>query len=864
MPFAFLSQLAKEETLRILDSYEIAERPEQTAPVPTEIRNFLSDAWRDLCPKQQLWRHQAKALEHLLKNENVAIVTGTASGKSLVFQLYTLAILRINPDARIIVFYPLKALAGDQERRWRQAVEAAGLEPDIVGRIDGGVDAQDRSSILQRARILLLTPDVCQAWLMRQCASESVRKVLRDLDLIVLDEAHVYESVFGSNTAFLIRRLRAAAMLARAEHRHRRTQLIAASATIDDPETHLHRLTGERFTVVGENENGAPRHRTIITHLAAPSQKQLAMEEIIKLIRHVHELEHAPRFIVFYDSRQGAEQTVFHADLPNVLPYRSGYEAEDRQKIERELREGNLRGVVATSALELGIDIPDLEIGINFGVPPSRKAFWQRLGRVGRARPGVFCIFAPPGAFANYGTSFQGYIESGVEPSLLYLGNRFIQYMHARCLRDEMESLGASLAHPPKGISWPEGFERVWGYLGPHGRRPREFDHVAQLGADAPHLNYGLRSVGEPTIDIRVGRGGHEARLGTISSTQALREAYPGATYFHLGRPYKVRSWSRYGGDWAIRVDATQKAAPTRPIFRTFVTVPNDPSDIIAGRFHANETGWIAEQNIRVYESVDGFSIGGKRFYYKDLRSENPNMNRKHRDFWTTGVVINIDEAWFAGSDRQISQARQRLAKALTELLCRKRGISPYDVDWAASNLSYGGYPTARRMTSMIVIYDTVYGGLRLTEDVFLHFQDHLAHLAEGAELALEGAMLTRDFMEKLQRWAITLSPSEVAPPVTIPAAPEGWLAIYKPGSVVGVRIQGQLVERRILQPVFADLLGDGEKILAYAYETDSPNGRAFVLHDQVEPVGDDWQFVFWNPETGEMKELEEHDANLD
>lgn len=162
-----------------------------------------------------------------------------------------------------------------------------------------------------------------------------------------------------------------------------------------------------------------------------------------------------------------------------------------------------LEAVLSTSALELGIDIADMAIGLNLGVPQSRKSFRQRAGGIGRARQGAFLVMAAPNAFRRYGETFFEYYQASVEPSYLYLGNRFIHYAHAQCFADEMELRGGQRGRPPEGIDWPSGFETLLQYALPAGARPREFDFIAQLGGDSPHLNYALRQVGEA---IRMGR----------------------------------------------------------------------------------------------------------------------------------------------------------------------------------------------------------------------------------------------------------------------------------------------------------------------------------------------------------------------
>ena len=176
--------------------------------------------------------------------------TGTASGKSLVFRCLAFHKVLLDPDARVLVFYPLKALAEDQLCGWREMAESLGFSKEKIGRIDGSVPVRDREGILQDARIVIMTPDVCHAWLMGNLASFTVREFVRSLSTLILDEAHTLEGVFGSNFAFLIRRLMAARnFLSRnGEQKASPLQFVAATATIQNPKEHLKQLTGAKFS----------------------------------------------------------------------------------------------------------------------------------------------------------------------------------------------------------------------------------------------------------------------------------------------------------------------------------------------------------------------------------------------------------------------------------------------------------------------------------------------------------------------------------------------------------------------------------------------------------------------------------------
>lgn len=849
------AELVANLNLEVIETLDLPGREERRLDVPDALRSGpLSGAIGRWAADGKLWRHQSMALEKLFERENVVVATGTASGKSLIFQLYAFDRILRDRTTKVLVFYPLKALASDQYTRWQRLAVDLGFEPESVAKIDGDVLTVERAKLMEAANVVLMTPDVCQAWLMRSVGTAPVRRFFERLSMLVLDEAHVYESVFGSNIAFLLRRMIGAKR--RSSHdAERRFQIIATTATIKEPAEHLGQLTGVEFAVVDEADNGAPFHERQILHVNGPEYGAGGEAALTDLAKGIRGLSERRRFIAFMDSRQGVERIVKELNEARVLPYRSGYEADDRKRIESALRDGTLDGVVATSALELGIDIADMEIGANLGVPQSRKAFRQRIGRVGRAGPGTFFVIAQPHAFKRFGETFADYYNGSVEPSYLYLGNRFIQFAHARCLYEENEVLQGDPVVPPAGVKWPDRFSDVLKFVRPGSGRPREFDFIAQIGADNPHLNYPLRQVGEAGFRIIEGGAGHTMTIGHISTNQAIREAYPGATYLHMGRAYKINEWQTRSFERAIKASPAKNPVMTRPLLKKTVTLSLAPDGIVEGRIKRNQTGLIAEVHLQVNESVEGYSLGKTNFMYRDLRAENPNMSRKQRDFRTTGVVIRIEEPWFSGSQPKNAQLRMAVADGLMALICRDKSISPQDVDSTHTNIALLTETGPKRLTDAVVLYDSIYGGLRLTEEAFLDLSRFVAQLDKAALLAGSDALVDEEAAAKLCEWVSTLADGSGDATQTIADAPDGFYQIYRPGSCVSILFNGNLVERTIVEPRFADPLETGTKSLFYRYET--PTGTGLMPHSSVEATGQEWSWVLWNPETGEFKELE-------
>lgn len=271
---ALLERLLDAADVDIVSRLDMAPRAARYRPVPAAMRTSAFDAWvRSMTGTDDLRRHQSLALEAILNGQDIVLATGTASGKSLVFQAATIVEMR-GGDGITLSLYPTKALASDQVVQWKRALAAAGLSPDLLGELTGDTPMASRDALLDTARIFVGTIDVFHSWLMRQVAGPAVRRFLKRLRYLVLDEAHVLEGAFGSNCAYFLRRLQCAQYRVQKEETGSAPiQIIAATATIANPAEHLERLTGRRVTVIGEEDNGAP---AAVRTLALPSRGSIA------------------------------------------------------------------------------------------------------------------------------------------------------------------------------------------------------------------------------------------------------------------------------------------------------------------------------------------------------------------------------------------------------------------------------------------------------------------------------------------------------------------------------------------------------------------------------------------------------------
>lgn len=823
-------------------------------------RQFKASGTRD----GPLWAHQAQSLQVLGRGENVVVSTGTASGKSLVFRSLAFHKTLLNPRSRVLVFYPLKALAADQLLGWQRMALELELDEGYVGRIDGSVPLKEREDVLQCSRVVIMTPDVCHAWLMSRLSLPVVRDFVRSLSTLVMDEAHTLEGVFGSNFAFLVRRLVAARNhLIGADEP---LQLVAATATIKDPGEHLGLLTGKEFSVVDHEDDGAPQHERLIAHVESHPGDETAVARALHQGVLTDQAEGG--FITFLDSRKGVEGLASPrqpaveedpaklVDAADVLPYRAGYAAEDRSRIEGRLQDGSLRGVVSTSALELGIDIPHLRVGFNIGVPDSRKAYRQRLGRVGRAAPGAFVVIAARDAFARYGTSFREYHDMSVESSYLYLDNRFMQFAHGRCLADELESIDAPPKTPAR-IAWPAGFREMHSAARPGGNRPPEFDAIAALGGDSPQYGYPLRNVGETNFQIK--KHANADAIGEVSQQQALRECYPGATYLHLTQAYEVTAWHASTFESFIRVKGTSPCRRTQPRIATWINAGVTPADIQQGHFAQNQNGFLAECVMQVTQRVEGYvdKRSGKVWAYKELQQRNPNMKPRMRNFRTTGVLLCV-----TGDVFKDGRHKRAFADRLVEVFAREFSIAPRDISAAATKVSVRSLEGGGLRGDCIAVYDETYGSLRLTERLYLHFEEVLGRLKAAIGDGAGGEALDPDTVESVSNAVSGFVAAQPIEPVSADT-PSDLMSVFVEGSRVCYQQAGQMaVEVEVVQPTIMD---DG---LKYQITVPSKPGqlpaKRWVSASYIEPSADagSWSYGLWNPLTEQYVDEEDADGS--
>lgn len=676
--------------------------------------------------KNGIYKHQLEALKHFKEGHHICVTTGTASGKSLVFFVAATELLASKPRTTVLAIYPLKALGREQEQRWGKVSNCSGLN-FTVGRIDGQVPVECRSEIMRRSNVLVVTPDILHAWMLPNISQVPIRNFLQNLSLVVIDEVHSYTGVFGSNSAFLFRRLQHIC-----EMLNSRPQFICASATVVDPPQHLRKLLGLECVLIGPELDTSPRYPLEILMVNPPGEK---FAEIAKLLDFLAS-QTSSKFLAFVDSRkqtehlativaraqepdESAAQTYFnHLYKLNVLPYRAGLEENDRAVIQDRLIRGTLKGVVSTSALELGIDIPNIDIGVLVGVPASSTSLWQRIGRIGRHSPGTVIVINAGGVYdESVFKSPEMLLNRPPAESALYLQNPRIQYIHALCLaryEGEHDQLAEALNLPrfeefQSSVAWPEGFMDLC-LKERRGEIPLDLQSMkSEAGEDPSHV-FPLRDV-ETQFRVEHKRGPEIETLGSLSHDQLMREAYPGAVYYYTTRPFRVVKILRQAKIIQVR---EEKRYTTRPLILPTLIFPNLTDGNIFTCKKYNELTLI-ECNLQVRESISGFKERrGPNEFTVNYPTEPTqtsyyfNLPRFTRNYFTTGTVL------FHPSFSEVGLDLERIALILYEAFLIVIPFERADIGYAIDRLRAQRGPLSEG-TRFITIFDQTYGSLRLS-----------------------------------------------------------------------------------------------------------------------------------------------------
>lgn len=698
----------------------------QWAPMPDWVLPELAQAYHAK-GIERLYSHQAEAAEKARRGENVVVVTPTASGKTLCYNLPVLNAILENPDTRALYIYPTKALAQDQLAELEDLDRKLGDKFGVFT-YDGDTPSDARQSIRQQGHIVLTNPDMLHSGILPHHTKWT--RLFENLQYIVIDELHTYRGVFGSHLANVLRRLKRITRFY-----GRNPQFVFSSATIANPGELAGRLIGADVDVL--DGNGAPSAEKYFIFYNPPVVNRFLgirrsyINETWRIARGF--LQRGLQAIVFANSRLHTEVLLTYLKKDNPVPpgapeivkgYRGGYLPLERREIERGLRSGQIRAVVATNALELGIDIGSLDVAIMAGYPGTIASTWQRAGRAGRRKGSSCAVFvASSRPIDQFIVKHPEYFFTG-SPEHAYIqpDNLEILVNHLKCAAFELpiepgESFGA--------VDLPLLCERLAeaGYL----HRSGDFWYWTQEAYPADTVS--LRSVSSDNFVI-VDETGEPEVIGEVDFSSALSTVHPKAIYMHGAQQYHVE-----------RLDFDQRKAYVKKVDVDYFTQAIRYTQV--QRLEVEETEAVQGPASRSHGDVQVRSqvVGFKKIKFYTLENvgsgklELPENEMHTTAYWVTLERLLLDQLPFTISERQdglfgLLYALESVASLL--LMCDRMDLGA-TIGEGAPDLASA--PAERRLESApereqffqpaLYLYDAYPGGIGLSEPLF-HLHDLL------------------------------------------------------------------------------------------------------------------------------------------
>ncbi|OGP24054.1 MAG: hypothetical protein A2X99_08765 [Deltaproteobacteria bacterium GWB2_55_19] len=605
---------------------------ETERPLRTELKEALSSIGIE-----KLFSHQARAIDLIRDGRNVVVMTPTSSGKSLIYNIPVIESLLEDNDARALYLFPLKGLEQDQLGAFRELTDRlplgrgetpspkkrAAFVPSLAEIYDGDTTAYRRKKIRETPPAVILTnPDMLH--LAINAFHPKWERFFRNLKFVVIDEIHTYKGVFGSHVANVLRRFRRIARMYGAD-----PVFIACSATIANPKGLTETLTGLPFDLV--EENGAPsgrRHFLFINPLPEVSPYTIATRVFTSCVRA------GLKTIAFTKARKVTE--LMHAWVNETAPdirakissYRAGFLPEERRDIETRLFNGELTGVISTSALELGVDIGGLDVCVLVGYPGSISSTWQRGGRAGRSgRDSLIVMVALADALDQYFMrNPDEFFKRNVEAAVLDFENPSILKGHL------LSAVAEGYLKPTDAVYDVKKYGPILNELEAEGKvRHWLKGDIWYPRKRTPQLDISIREAGEPyTIIKEDGR-----TLGESSSARVLFDLHPGAIYLHRGAQYKV-----------VKLDMHEKKVFCRlaPDIDYYTrAMSHEETEIVAEDAQRDLRGAkLRLGKLKVTERVLGYR---KKQIYTDKMLGEFQLELPVTIFTTTGVWLQVDDA---------------------------------------------------------------------------------------------------------------------------------------------------------------------------------------------------------------------------
>jgi DEAD/DEAH box helicase domain-containing protein len=606
----------------------------RTAPIPSPLHPALHQA---LAARgiPELYTHQSQAVEAALAGQALAVVTPTASGKTLCYNLPILDRVLRDPNARALYLFPTKALGHDQLEEldgWRTALRGQGIPAGLLNAAayDGDTPSSARARLRKESRLIITNPDMLHMGILPYHTQWEA--FLSGLRFVVLDEMHTYRGVFGSHVANVLRRLR---RICAAYGSH--PQFICTSATIANPGELAERLVEAPVTVIDETgaprgakhiilynpplfdpEHGLRRSSTLeAQELAARcvlagvqtivfGRSRLTTELLLTYLR-----ERVARAWAGSEVRNRREVTagLLAPDSPiytQIRGYRGGYLPEERRAIEAGLRVGQVRGVVATNALELGIDIGQLQAAVLCGYPGTLASTWQQMGRAGRTTEAALAMLvATGGALDQYVIRHPEFLfERTPEHALINPDNLLLLLDHLRCAAFELPfASGENFGQSPYTAD-------VLALLAEEGDLHAQAGAYFWMGTAYPARTVNVRASSSDTVAIQAGSSAGPVVIGAVDHAGAPRLVHDGAIYLHEGQSYVVEE-----------LDLAQSLAQVRAVevdYYTDVITETEVTELAQHDQSVQSGARAVHGDLRVSQTINGYRRV-KRFTHETL-----------------------------------------------------------------------------------------------------------------------------------------------------------------------------------------------------------------------------------------------------
>ena len=634
-------------------------RPAQTGPFPEDLPAPVKQTLI-AAGIHSLYSHQLEAWLHSRAGENIILSTGTASGKTLAYNLPVFASLLQDPNARALYLFPTKALAQDQLSTLRsfniETFERSNPStlPSLAGQAvstaiyDGDTPQSARSAIRKNARIVLSNPDMLHTGILPH--HTNWLEFFSNLKFVVIDETHTYRGVFGSHVANVIRRLKRIASFYGAK-----PQFILASATIGNPKELAERLIEEPVHLI-DNDGSArgPRHFIIYNPPIVDESLGLRKSSLLEGVRLAQDLLTSNvQSVVFARSRRSVEiilrylqgdltpdssiesPLINYESLPSpksvVRGYRSGYLPTQRREIEKGLREGTVKTVVATNALELGIDIGGLGAAVLVGYPGTVASARQQAGRAGRGLESAVAVMV---ASANPIDQFlahhpEYFFERSPEQALVNPDHLLILLEHLRCATFELPfQKGEGFGTLPAEV-----VEEYLNFLLSHNEAHLSNEKYYWMADQYPAANISLRSASPQGVVLQTIIDDRPLTIGTVDGESALWMVHPGAIYLHEAQSFFVKDLNLE--EHVAYLKPVESDYYTEPLQSTEVTILSESAQTaVAG----GEKKW---GELQVTTQVIGFRK--RRWYTHENLGEEP-LDLPATDLQTTGYWVSLSD----------------------------------------------------------------------------------------------------------------------------------------------------------------------------------------------------------------------------